>query len=139
MEPTASPLTPAQLKMLQSGNGEGGGGGGGGGRLVHLESKMALLRAVAADVNALASGRMGKRLRTALLVGPRGFSNGAAYITRAFLAARAINSETLNDLSLEHFFNRVIEFVIALAILLARLGWPLALTSVIFARACTGE
>ena len=65
-------------------------------------------------------------------------SKWSAALVTPLLAIKKLPADTINDLSLEHFFNRVIEFIVILAVLLARLPWPLAFTSAAFARACTG-
>ena len=106
---------------------------------MRAQSKMALLQAVANDQRKqVTTWLILEGPARAALVLSQALSKSGSAITRCFLAARHIHADTLNDLSLEHFFNRVIEFVIALAVLLARIGWPLAFTSTVFARACTG-
>ena len=59
-------------------------------------------------------------------------------ISGPLLAIKHVSPDAINDLSLEHFFNRIIEFVVILSVMLARLDWPIALTSAAFARSCTG-
>ena len=66
------------------------------------------------------------RSRRLLLVAPfRGLQHACASFldtcAGAFSALKSAPSDSLNDFSLEHFFNRVVEFVMTLAILLARL------------------
>lgn len=57
---------------------------------------------------------------------------------RLLLSARHCDAEALNDFSLAAFFDRIIEFTVSLALLLARLPWPFIVVTTAFARACSG-